>query len=212
MLFRSLSPSPSRPFFDGGSLEMPPPNTASVCFVLFHSGLPVVAANFSQQGTPSYSPTTIALESLSRSSIPSLVPVEPESAHDDNVSFLRSRSALHNPLLPTLSRHRRRRYQPPPHPRPNESEDQMDLDDPSTLRMSVEINRRIPIVRRQREESTNMPNYEGRLSNPRSLYGWAPGSDDEEENTVTAGQEEEDRKSTRLNSSHRSLSRMPSSA
>ncbi|KAJ5625531.1 hypothetical protein N7510_001840 [Penicillium lagena] len=150
---------------------MPPPNSAS--------------------GTPSYSPTTIALESLSRSSIPFLAPVEPESAHDDNVSFLRSRSALHNPLLPTLSRHRRRRYQTPPHPRPNESEDQMDLDDPSSLRMSVEINRRIPIVRRQREESINMPNYEGQLSNPRSLYGWAPGSDDEGEGTVAAGHEED---------------------
>lgn len=60
--------------------------------------------------------------------------------------------------------------------------DRMDLDDPD-LRLSVEINRRIPIVRRQRDDphSHNMPNYEGRRTNPRSLYGWAPGSDDEDE-------------------------------
>ncbi|KAL4927953.1 GID4/VID24 family protein [Aspergillus undulatus] len=57
--------------------------------------------------------------------------------------------------------------------------------------MSVEINRRIPILRRQRsgpnEESygtmnnNNLPNYEGRVSNPRTLYGWAPASDDEDD-------------------------------
>ncbi|KAB8078587.1 vacuolar import and degradation protein-domain-containing protein [Aspergillus leporis] len=63
--------------------------------------------------------------------------------------------------------------------------DPMDVDDPATLRMAVESNRRIPIVRRQRESSNNsnsnnMPNYEGR-SNSRSLYGWAPASDDDDE-------------------------------
>jgi hypothetical protein len=61
------------------------------------------------------------------------------------------------------------------------ADDRMDLDEPSNLRLSVEINRRIPIVRRQREEPRNMPNYESRRSNSRSLYGWAPGSDDEDE-------------------------------
>lgn len=59
--------------------------------------------------------------------------------------------------------------------------DRMDVDDPSNLRLAVEINRRIPIVRRQREEPPTMPNYEGRRSNYRSVYGWAPGSDDEDD-------------------------------
>ncbi|KAF9895391.1 hypothetical protein FE257_000296 [Aspergillus nanangensis] len=62
----------------------------------------------------------------------------------------------------------------------------MDLDDPTNL-MSVEINRRIPIVRRQRPSethgnpSTNMPNYEGRVANSRSLYGWAPASEEDDD-------------------------------
>lgn len=69
-----------------------------------------------------------------------------------------------------------------------EDADQMDLDDSdanNNLRLSVEINRRIPIIRRQRDDHlnnhTNMPNYETHRSNPRSLYGWAPGSDDDDD-------------------------------
>ncbi|KAJ5163449.1 uncharacterized protein N7500_005279 [Penicillium coprophilum] len=110
-----------------------------------------------------------------RRSIPT-APVETDNAHDDNVNFLRSRPALFNPLLPSLSRQRRRRYpiNPPP-----QNEDRMEVDDPTNPRTSVELNRRIPIVRRQ-ERSTDMPNYEGRMPNSRSLYGWAPGSDDED--------------------------------
>ncbi|CAG7924130.1 unnamed protein product [Penicillium olsonii] len=101
-----------------------------------------------------------------RSSIPA--PVETD-AHDDNVNFLRSRPALYNPLLPSLSRQRRRRY--PANPPPES--DRMEVDDPNNR--SVELNRRIPI----RREETAMPNYEGQGPNSRSLYGWAPGSDDE---------------------------------
>ncbi|KAL5337661.1 vacuolar import and degradation protein-domain-containing protein [Aspergillus crustosus] len=68
----------------------------------------------------------------------------------------------------------------------------MQLDD-ARRRMSIEINRRIPIVRRQRDGSneeshsildnsnSNLPNYEGRISNPRTLYGWAPASDNDAE-------------------------------
>lgn len=106
-----------------------------------------------------------------RSSIPA--PVETD-AHDDNVNFLRSRPALFNPLLPSLSRQRRRRY---PVNNPPET-DRMEVDDPTHQRTSVELNRRIPIVRPP--EESNMPNYEGRRPNSRSLYGWAPGSDDED--------------------------------
>ena len=63
-----------------------------------------------------------------------------------------------------------------------DEDDRMDVDDPSNLRLSVEINRRIPIVRRQREEpsSANMPTYDGRQSNSRSVYGWAPGATSED--------------------------------
>ncbi|KXG47015.1 Vacuolar import/degradation protein Vid24 [Penicillium griseofulvum] len=104
----------------------------------------------------------------------STAPVETDNAHDDNVNFLRSRPALFNPLLPSLSRQRRRRY--PTNP---QNEDRMEVDDSTNPRTSVELNRRIPIVRRQ-ERSTDMPNYEGRMTNSRSLYGWAPGSDDED--------------------------------
>lgn len=56
----------------------------------------------------------------------------------------------------------------------------MDLDDAQDLRMSVEFNRRIPILRRQREESAYVPNYESRNPNARSLYGWFPESEEEE--------------------------------
>lgn len=110
--------------------------------------------------------------------------METDNAHDDNVNFLRSRPALFNPLLPPLSRHRRRRYPI----NPVQDEDRMEVDDPN-LR-TPELNRRIPIVRRQEERSTDMPNYEGRVPNSRSLYGWAPGSDDEDD--VVPGLESEE--------------------
>ena len=74
-----------------------------------------------------------------------------------------------------------------------EDEDRMDVDDPSRLRLSVEINRRTPAVHRQREDPLNMPNYDGPRSNSRSLYGWAPGSEDEDDDPRHgAGESEED--------------------
>ncbi|KAA8644677.1 GID4/VID24 family protein [Aspergillus tanneri] len=93
-----------------------------------------------------------------------------DDAHNDNVSFLRSRDS-HSSL--SLSRHPRH-LQPLPtnlHP--------MDSDPSARRRSSIEINRRIPILRRQRDASNhsrNVPNYESRTSNPRALYGWAPAS------------------------------------
>lgn len=70
----------------------------------------------------------------------------------------------------------------------------MDVDDPSNLRLSVEINRRIPIVRRQREDShpSSMPTYDGSRSNPRTFYGWAPGSDDEDDAHHRAEESDDD--------------------
>lgn len=51
----------------------------------------------------------------------------------------------------------------------------MDLDD---MDDSLGSSHRMRIVRRRREESANVPNYE-RSSNTQSLYGWAPNSDDD---------------------------------
>ncbi|KAL4779687.1 vacuolar import and degradation protein-domain-containing protein [Aspergillus varians] len=137
--------------------------------------------------TPSDAPSRSPLAATF--SAPSPPAAVSNDAHNDNVNFLRSR--VHSPPDPSsslLSRQRRRRQNIL-----SELEiDPMDLDDAS-MRMSVEINRRIPILRRQRsgpnEESygtinnNHPPNYEGRVSNPRTIYGWAPASDDEDDDT-----------------------------
>lgn len=70
-----------------------------------------------------------------------------------------------------------------------EEEDRMEVDDPN-VHVPVEITHRIPIVRRPHGDSAsaNMPTYEGRRSNTRSLYGWAPGSDDEDEDIRRANE------------------------
>ncbi|KAL4765696.1 GID4/VID24 family protein [Aspergillus foveolatus] len=103
-----------------------------------------------------------------------------DDAHNDNVNFLRSRvRSPPGPSSSLLGRQLRRRQQ-------ILSGLEMELDE----RLSVEISRRIPILRRQRsgpnEERystmhSNLPNYEGRVSNSRTLYGWAPTSDDEDD-------------------------------
>ncbi|KAE8144321.1 vacuolar import and degradation protein-domain-containing protein [Aspergillus avenaceus] len=138
----------------------------------------------SRSGTPRSPPAPPTLQQLSAVSIP--VPALPttvsDDAHDDNVSFLRSRVRSPPDSSSSLSRQRRRRQQT----LPEFEVESMDVDDPTALRMSVEINRRIPIVRRQRESSNNsnnnnMPSYEGRVSNSRSLYGWAPASDNDDD-------------------------------
>lgn len=56
----------------------------------------------------------------------------------------------------------------------------MDPNERRNLRLSAN-NRRIPIVRRQREESNIVPNYETHTSNAQSVYGWAPLSDNEDD-------------------------------
>ncbi|KAL2871113.1 GID4/VID24 family protein [Aspergillus lucknowensis] len=135
--------------------------------------------------SPSDAPSRSPL--AASSSLQSLPAVVSGDAHDDNVSFLRSRvRSPPDPSSSLLSRQRRRRQQ-------ILSEfdiSPMDLEDANML-MSVEINRRIPILRRQRDGSnegnyntmnnSNLPNYEGRDSNFRSLYGWAPASDDDDD-------------------------------
>ncbi|KAL4941473.1 vacuolar import and degradation protein-domain-containing protein [Aspergillus oleicola] len=136
----------------------------------------------SPSDAPSRSPSAAA------SSLQSLPAAVSDDAHNDNVSFLRSRvRSPPDPSSSLISRQLRRRQQI----LAGLDVDPIDPDDAS-LRMSVEINRRIPILRRQRsganEESygtmnnnNNLPNYEGRVSNPRTLYGWAPASDDEDD-------------------------------
>ena len=149
-----------------------------------------------QQDTPALSPAAPALHHLSAVSIPipSLpVPaIEDDDVHEDNVSFLRSRVRSSPDSSTSLSRQRRRRQhqhqqqqqQQQQHQQQTFSEfdpEPMELDDPQDPRMSVELNRRIPILRRQRDESNYMPNYEGgRNPTARSLYGWFPESDEDE--------------------------------
>ncbi|BCR84094.1 GID4/VID24 family protein [Aspergillus chevalieri] len=147
-------------------------------------------ANSPSQDTPALSPAAPASSSLSfqqSSSVPIPISTLPtpaidNDAHDDNVSFLRSRVRSSPDSSSSLSRQRRRRQQQ----QHNISEfdpDPMDVDGPRT---SSEFSRRIPIVRRQRDESNHMPNYEGRSTNVRSLYGWAPGSEEDEQNDEPA--------------------------
>lgn len=100
-------------------------------------------------------------------------PPEADDVHDENVSFLRSRVRLSPDS--SSSRTRRRR---PPYP-PEGDLDSMDTEDQRNPQQ--EANRRFPIIRRQREGSNIVPDYERRMSNVRSLYGWAPGSDEEED-------------------------------
>ncbi|KAL2822527.1 vacuolar import and degradation protein-domain-containing protein [Aspergillus granulosus] len=132
---------------------------------------------------------------LAPSSLQSLPAVVSDDVHDDNVSFLRSRvRSPPDPSTSILSRQRRRRQHILSEMRSEFDIDPMDLDDAS-MRMSVEINRRIPILR-QRDRSSeeiystvsnsNLPNYEARVSNPRTLYGWAPASDDDDDDDDTA--------------------------
>ncbi|KAL4922693.1 vacuolar import and degradation protein-domain-containing protein [Aspergillus aurantiobrunneus] len=137
--------------------------------------------------SPSDAPSRSPLAATS--SLPSLPAAVSDDAHNDNVNFLRTR--VRSPPDPSslLSRQRRRRQ----HILSEFDIDPMDLDD-AGMRMSVEINRRIPILRRQRsgpnEESygtinnSNPPNYENQASNPRTLYGWAPTSDDEDDDDI----------------------------
>lgn len=94
-------------------------------------------------------------------------------AHDDNVAFLRSR-VRSSPDFPSHSRQRRRRQ----HSNTEDESDQMELDDPESSRINVEITRHNLNPRRRRERPSDLPNYENHLPNVRSLYGWAPGPDD----------------------------------
>lgn len=139
-----------------------------------HHG-PLLIALFLQDA-PSRSPLAAT------PSLPSISTAESNDAHNDNVNFLRSRvRSPPDPSSSLLSRQRRRRQ----HILSQLNNDPMDLNE----NMAVEINRRMPILRPQfpdpDEESygtinnSNLPNYEGRVSNPLGLYGWAPASDDE---------------------------------
>lgn len=110
-----------------------------------------------------------------------------DDAHNDNVSFLRSRvRSPPDPSSSLIGRQLRRRQQI----LSGLDIDPMDLDDSSMRNMAVDLNHLIPI-RRQRSgqngesrgtiSNSNLPNYESRVSNPRTLYGWAPASDEEDD-------------------------------
>ncbi|KAL4871563.1 hypothetical protein BDV12DRAFT_24229 [Aspergillus spectabilis] len=176
----------------------------------------------SPSDAPSRSPSAAA------SSLQSLPAVVSDDAHNDNVSFLRSRvRPPADSVSSLLDRQRRRRRQL------SEFHNNIDL---MNLEMSVEINRRMPIVRRQRDGSneshspinnSNLPNYDGRISNPRALYGWAPASDHDDEddeipyppihsNALTSwlgrlSERSTSRRSTRRDATIRNLQAIPNS-
>src|SRR5436190_20363468 len=125
---------------------------------------------------PASSPYLRQLEAIS-SPVPDFAATlmsHPENdANDENVRFLRTRRRSSPDPSPTRIRTRRRQIHSF-----EDDLDSMDSNDQRRLRMSMEINRRIPIVRRHRDDSGSTVNYESRLQ---SVYGWAPGSEDEEE-------------------------------
>ncbi|PYH43239.1 GID4/VID24 family protein [Aspergillus saccharolyticus JOP 1030-1] len=145
----------------------------------------------SPSGNPAQSPSAASLRSLAANPIPvpSLPAAVSDDAHDDNVSFLRSRVRSPPDSSSSASRQRRGRLQ-------NLMEfDLASFDSEDFSNPRLESNRRIPIVRRQRDtpnshhnstsNPNSLPNYEGRMSNPRSLYGWAPASDDDEDEEMS---------------------------
>lgn len=88
------------------------------------------------------------------------------------MNFLRHR--IPQPPEVPSSRFRRRRTTQP--------DDDFELihgDEPPNLR-TLAVEGRIPIIRRRREEANNVPDYGASISNYRSLYGWAPGSEEEQ--------------------------------
>ncbi|OJJ47656.1 hypothetical protein ASPZODRAFT_131210 [Penicilliopsis zonata CBS 506.65] len=144
---------------------MPPANTP----LESPSRTPAAAGASPPQGsTPVPIPTTSLRLQSSRPD---------DAAHDDNPGLPRVRMR-YSADSSSLSRQRRRRQQ---YLTEEDGGHRMELDDMRSARMGVEVNRRIPIIRRPREEAGNRPNYEGRVSSLRSLYGWAPGSDDDNE-------------------------------
>lgn len=62
----------------------------------------------------------------------------------------------------------------------NNEDDRMDLDDPWGMGMTTGTSSRIHWVNRQRDELSSLPNYEGRLPDLSSLYGWAPSPGDDD--------------------------------
>ncbi|PYI13937.1 hypothetical protein BO99DRAFT_407125 [Aspergillus violaceofuscus CBS 115571] len=148
---------------------------------------------------PANSPSDPSSQSSSASSlrpvpvpVPSLPAAVSDDAHDDNVSFLRSRVRSPPDSSSSLSRQRRGRLQNL-HTLIQSDLASFESEDFSNPR--IESNRRIPIVRRQRDSPNthhsttsnpnSLPNYEGRMSNPRSLYGWAPASDDDDDEEMS---------------------------
>jgi Vacuolar import and degradation protein len=103
------------------------------------------------------------------------LPIEANDVNDENVNFLRT--PTRSPSESSSSRARRRRIAL----LPEVDLESMDIDEQRRFVPSpAEITPRLPSARRQPEGLNAVPSYEGRMSNRRSLYGWAPGSEDEQ--------------------------------
>ncbi|EED20104.1 conserved hypothetical protein [Talaromyces stipitatus ATCC 10500] len=102
------------------------------------------------------------------------VPVEADDAHHENVNFLRTRP--HSPSE-SSSRARRRRLAL----LPEVDLESMDIDEQRRF-LPAEATPRLPTSSRSHEAYNTNLSSEGRISGPRSLYGWAPGSQEEHGN------------------------------
>ncbi|PGH17331.1 hypothetical protein AJ79_01215 [Helicocarpus griseus UAMH5409] len=101
-----------------------------------------------------------------------------DEVNEDNISFLRSRRR--SSLDSSPGRVRSRRRQQLQHLE-DELINSMDSNDHSRPPVSVGVSRRIPIVRRQRDALNSPSNYETRSRPPNSIYAWAIGSDQEDD-------------------------------
>lgn len=102
------------------------------------------------------------------------LPAENDDANEENVNFLRTRPRS---PLESSSRARRRRLAL----LPEVDLESMDIDEQRRFAPSpAEVIPRWPPTRRQHDGLSTVPSYEGRISNRRSLYGWAPGSEEEQ--------------------------------
>ena len=166
---------------------MSPPEV-QVCFAFFFAHLSLLFLCVSTDGYPSFRFQRPAASSQHRDLVPLppfILPVvhpneqiEDADAHDDNVNFLRSHVPLSSPDSSSLGRqHRRRSAAQQQQNGPDGEGDNNSMDYSSSGGLG-ESNSRIHWINRQRAELSNAPNYESRLPDLRSLYGWAPGEDD----------------------------------
>ena len=100
-----------------------------------------------------------------------------EDTHEENLSFLRRQpSPSRDPSLTRSERAYlgRASYTPEDHTR------RLDRENRRRLIRSADMIRRLPVVLQGEDDGQRRPNYTNRNPNRQSLYDWAPGSDDED--------------------------------